>query len=111
MLGLMRRARNATDRWMVWTLSDGADLAQLVESTLRNQGHPVRAAWLADISELENALQRQSPHILLIDSSLDASVLATVIAHRDRWAPDTPILHWARAYAHARVEACGPEPP
>lgn len=105
MLGLMRRARNATDRWMVWTLSDGADLAQLVESTLRNQGHPVRAAWLADISELENALQRQSPHILLIDSSLDASVLATVIAHRDRWAPDTPILHWARAYAHARVEA------
>lgn len=43
MLGLMRRARNTTDRWMVWTLCETADLAQIVESTLRNQG--TRFGW------------------------------------------------------------------
>jgi multidomain signaling protein FimX len=105
MLGLMRRARNTTDRWMVWTLSDVADLAQRVESTLRNQGHPVRVAWMADIEELERSLQRQSPHVLLVDSALEASVLTAVIAHRDRWAPDTPIIHWASEYTHQRAEA------
>lgn len=105
MLGLMRRARNTTDRWMVWTLCETADLAQIVESTLRNQGHPVRVAWMADIEELERSLQRQSPHVLLVDSRLDPSVLAAVIAHRERWAPDTPMIHWASEYSQQMAQA------
>lgn len=104
MLGLMRRASNTSERWMIWALSPSADVPQTVESTLRNQGHPVRVAWMADIEELERSLQRQSPHVLLVDSGLEGDVLATLIAHRDRWAPDTPIVHWAPHYTQHGAE-------
>jgi len=89
-------------------MTPSADTAQLIESTLRNHGHPARLAWMADIDEVEQAMQFQHPHLVVVDIHLEPEVRSRVAKRRDETAPDTPIVYWAPSHslAHAHKAAC-----
>lgn len=77
---------------VVLVLSESQNSARLIESHLRNAGHPLRAAWLTDLEDLEDALRRAAPDLVLCEPRLAGAPLADVTATCNRLAPDVPLL-------------------
>jgi PAS domain S-box-containing protein len=73
-------------------LSASENTAQALESHLRNQGHAVRVGWVADLEELEDALRRQPPQVLLTEHPLPEIEPSAVVALRDGLSPQLPLL-------------------
>lgn len=73
-------------------LSAGEELAKRVESHLRNAGHPVRVIWLTDLEDLEDAIRRRPPDLVLCSEGMPKASLKEVLALGTRLAPDLPIL-------------------
>ena len=73
-------------------VSDSQNVAKRIESHLRNAGHPIRAAWVTDLEELEDAINRGAPDVLLCEASLDEAPFEAVIKLSHKIAPDLPVL-------------------
>lgn len=73
-------------------VSDSQNVAKRIESHLRNAGHPIRAAWVTDLEELEDAINRGAPDVLLCEANLDEAPFEAVIKLSQKIAPDLPVL-------------------
>ncbi|AXQ29083.1 GGDEF domain-containing response regulator [Solimonas sp. K1W22B-7] len=82
----------AADNAVVLVVSESENVAKRIESHLRNAGHPVRCAWVADIEELEDVLRRGAPDILLGAEGLPRAPLKEVVEISARLCPDLPVL-------------------
>jgi multidomain signaling protein FimX len=83
---------NRVSMSVMLVLSASENTAQALESHLRNRGHAVRVGWVADLEELEDALRRQPPQLLLTEHPLPESEPGAVVALRDRLCPALPLL-------------------
>jgi PAS domain S-box-containing protein len=77
---------------VVLVVSDSENLARQIESYLRNAGHPVRCAWVADLEDLDDVLRRGAPDLLLCEARLGKAPLRDVVALAGRVCPDLPVL-------------------
>ncbi|TAM11795.1 MAG: EAL domain-containing protein [Nevskiaceae bacterium] len=73
-------------------LSAVEDAALRIERYLRNQGHPMRTAWICDLEDLEDALRGSLPDILLCERGLKAAPLEKVAGLCRDLLPGLPIL-------------------
>ncbi len=49
-------------------VTSAEEVAKRIESHLRNAGHPLRAAWITDLEDLQDVLQRNPPDLVLCDA-------------------------------------------
>ncbi len=64
-------------------LSRQQDPVEVINSTLRNAGHPVHCAWIRDLSDLGDALSQQSPQLVfLVLSDPDETTAALELRRR-----------------------------
>lgn len=68
------------------------EVAKRIESYLRNAGHPLRAAWIADLEELEDSLRRSAPDLVLASDQLASTPLREVIGLCAKHAPTLPVV-------------------
>lgn len=73
-------------------LSTGEEIAKRIESHLRNAGHPVRAAWVTDLEDMEEAIRRGTPDLVLCQEGLPRASAKDVITLCGRFSPDLPVL-------------------
>lgn len=73
-------------------LSTGEELAKRVESHLRNAGHPVRAAWVTDLEDMEDVIRRSPPDLVLCASDVKNLSPQDALGLCTRLAPDLPVL-------------------
>lgn len=73
-------------------LSPGEEVAKRIESHLRNAGRPVRCAWVTDLEDLEDAIRRGSPDLVLCQPGQARAEIKDVIALCTRLMPDLPVL-------------------
>jgi EAL domain-containing protein (putative c-di-GMP-specific phosphodiesterase class I)/GGDEF domain-containing protein/PAS domain-containing protein len=87
-------------------LSPGEEVAKRIETHLRNSGHPVRCAWVTDLEDLEDALRRGSPDLVLCQDSQPRAETKQVLTLCQRLQPDLPVLTLAtKAFAMAETVA------
>src|SRR3546814_11583595 len=58
-------AANQANGHVVLVVTDSESITKRIESYLRNAGHPVRTAWVNDIEDVEEALRRGAPDLVL----------------------------------------------
>ena len=73
-------------------VSDSQNTAKRIESHLRNAGHPVRAAWVTDLEDVEDAIRRASPDLVLCAEHLEFAPHERVIELCTQIAPDLPVV-------------------
>ncbi|MBI2382970.1 MAG: EAL domain-containing protein [Gammaproteobacteria bacterium] len=71
---------------------ESEEIAKRIESHLRNAGHPVRAAWVTDLEDVEDVLRRSPPDLVLCAEGVPEASPQDVIALCNRIAPDLPIV-------------------
>jgi EAL domain-containing protein (putative c-di-GMP-specific phosphodiesterase class I)/GGDEF domain-containing protein len=72
-------------------LSRQQDPVEIINSTLRNAGHPVHCTWVRDLSSLGDALAQASPELIFVCSS-DSDETAAALEARQRFATQVPTL-------------------
>jgi EAL domain-containing protein (putative c-di-GMP-specific phosphodiesterase class I)/GGDEF domain-containing protein len=72
-------------------LSRQQDPVEVINSTLRNAGHPVHCAWIRDLADLGDALAQQSPRLIFLVLS-DPAETAAALELRRRFATRVPTL-------------------
>lgn len=85
-------AANQAAGHVVLVVTDSESTTKRIESYLRNAGHPVRTAWVNDIEDVEEALRRGAPDLLLCADNLKAAPLRDVIDLCKRLAADLPVV-------------------
>ena len=75
----------------VVVLSRQQDPVEVINSTLRNAGHPVHCTWVRDLSSLGDALAQSAPQLIFLCSSDPEETLAALEA-RQRYATQVPTL-------------------
>jgi EAL domain-containing protein (putative c-di-GMP-specific phosphodiesterase class I)/GGDEF domain-containing protein len=75
----------------VVVLSRQQDPVEIINSTLRNAGHPVHCTWVRDLSSLGDALAQSGPQLIFLCSSDPEETLAALEA-RQRYATQVPTL-------------------
>ena len=75
----------------VVVLSRQQDPVEIINSTLRNAGHPVHCTWVRDLSSLGDALAQASPELIFVCSS-DSDETAAALEARQRFATQVPTL-------------------
>jgi len=90
---------------VVLVVSDSENIAKRIESHLRNAGHPVRCAWVADLEDLEDVLRRGAPDLLLCAEGLPKAPLKEVVDLCGRLCRDLPVLLLAQRYGAEEVLA------
>ncbi|MDR3415396.1 MAG: EAL domain-containing protein [Nevskia sp.] len=73
-------------------VSSAEEVAKRIESHLRNAGHPLRAAWINDLEDLEDVLQRNPPDLVLSDQSAKQAPPDRVIELAGNLRPDMPVV-------------------
>jgi EAL domain-containing protein (putative c-di-GMP-specific phosphodiesterase class I)/GGDEF domain-containing protein/CheY-like chemotaxis protein len=73
-------------------LSPGEEVAKRIESHLRNAGHPVRAAWVTDLEDMEDAIRRSAPDLALCQEAMPKASVKDVLKMCARLSPDLPVL-------------------
>lgn len=73
-------------------VASAEEKAKRVESYLRNNGHPLRTAWVSGLRELEDILQRNPPDLILCEDDNPTATLPAVLELTRRHAPKVPIL-------------------
>ena len=73
-------------------VSESQNTAKRIESHLRNSGHPVRAAWVTDLEDVEDAIKRASPDLVLCSENMEFAPHAEVIELCSRISPDLPVI-------------------
>lgn len=72
-------------------LSRQQDPVEIINSTLRNAGHPVHCTWVRDLPDLGESLARLSPELVLLCVA-DAEETAAALDVRNRYASRVPTL-------------------
>ena len=72
-------AAAAVQNLVVLVVSETENVAKRIESHMRNAGHPVKTAWVTDLEDIEDALVRGAPDLLLCAENLEGAPL--------RWRP------------------------
>ncbi|HSW14513.1 MAG TPA: EAL domain-containing protein [Solimonas sp.] len=90
---------------VVLVVSDSENIAKRIESHLRNAGHPVRCAWVADLEDLEDVLRRGAPDLLLCAEGLPKAPLKDVVEICARLCRDLPVLLLSPRYGAEEVLA------
>ena len=72
-------------------LSRQQDPVEIINSTLRNAGHPVHCAWVRDLSDLGDALSKQAPQLIFLVLS-DADETKAALELRRRHATRVPTV-------------------
>lgn len=91
-VALDRPVPTAASGGVLLVVTQTEETAKRIESHLRNAGHPMRTAWVADLEELEDTLRRGAPDLLLSSAGLPDTPLREVIALCAEHAPDLPVL-------------------
>lgn len=73
-------------------LSSGEEIAKRIETQLRNSGRAVRAVWVTDLEDLEDALRRGSPDLVLCQDGQPRATIKDVLALCHKFQPDLPVL-------------------
>lgn len=73
-------------------LSPSEDIAKRIESYLRNSGHPLRAAWINDVGDLQDVLQRNPPDLVLYDEATGNPSLDKIVGVCGLLRPDLPVI-------------------
>lgn len=68
------------------------EVAKRIESHLRNAGHPLRVAWITDLEDLQDVLQRNPPDLVLCDENVRKAPPEKVIELVNRLCPDLPVV-------------------
>lgn len=68
------------------------EVAKRIESHLRNAGHPLRVAWITDLEDLQDVLQRNPPDLVLSDENARKAPPEKVIELVNRLRPDLPVV-------------------
>lgn len=89
---LSAAAANQPSGHVVLVVTDSESITKRIESYLRNAGHPVRTAWVNDIEDVEEALRRGAPDLVLCADNLRAAPLRDVIDLCKRLAVDLPVV-------------------
>jgi len=72
-------------------LSRQQDPVEIINSTLRNAGHPVHCTWVRDVAGLGDALAQTTPQLIFLCST-DAEETAAALDARHRFATKIPAL-------------------
>lgn len=86
-------------------VANAENIAKRIESHLRNAGHPVRAAWVTDLEDIEDALARGTPDLVLCTSGLPDAPLEGVVNLCRRISGDLPVLSLTHHYTHEEAVA------
>lgn len=76
-------------------LSPGEEVAKRIENHLRNAGHPVRAAWVTDLEDLEEAIRRSGPDLVLVQEGMPNASAKDALRLCSKYNPDLPVLRLA----------------
>ena len=68
------------------------EVAKRIESHLRNAGHPLRVAWITDLEDLQDVLQRNPPDLVLCDENVRNASPAKVVELVNKLRPDLPVV-------------------
>jgi EAL domain-containing protein (putative c-di-GMP-specific phosphodiesterase class I)/GGDEF domain-containing protein/PAS domain-containing protein len=72
-------------------LSRQQDPVEIINSTLRNAGHPVHCTWVRDVPALGDALTKVAPQLVFLCVS-DAEETAAAMEARQRYATKVPVI-------------------
>jgi EAL domain-containing protein (putative c-di-GMP-specific phosphodiesterase class I)/GGDEF domain-containing protein len=72
-------------------LSRQQDSVEIINSTLRNAGHPVHCTWVRDVAGLGDALAQCTPQLIFLCLA-DAEEAAAALEARRRYATQVPVL-------------------
>ena len=72
-------------------LSRQQDPVEIINSTLRNAGHPVHCTWVRDLSDLGDSLTQQSPQLIFVCLADPGEAVAALEA-RKRFASRVPTI-------------------
>jgi EAL domain-containing protein (putative c-di-GMP-specific phosphodiesterase class I)/GGDEF domain-containing protein/PAS domain-containing protein len=72
-------------------LSRQQDPVEIINSALRNAGHPVHCTWVRDLSSLGDALAQSAPHLIFLCLA-DEDETAAALDARRRFASQVPVL-------------------
>lgn len=75
----------------VVVLSRQQDPVEIINSTLRNAGHPAHCAWVRDLAGLSDALDQSSAQLIFL-CTLDAAETAAALDVRQRHATRVPTI-------------------
>jgi EAL domain-containing protein (putative c-di-GMP-specific phosphodiesterase class I)/GGDEF domain-containing protein len=75
----------------VVVLARQQDPVEIINSTLRNAGHPVHCTWVRDLSSLGDALAQSAPQLIFLCTS-DPDETAAALEARQRNATQVPTL-------------------
>lgn len=68
------------------------ETARVIESHLRNAGHPLKACWVAEYEALENALRRGSVDLVLCTMDIPDMPLKTVVSLIEKFDFALPVI-------------------
>ena len=68
------------------------EVAKRIESHLRNAGHPLRVAWITDLEDLQDVLQRNPPDLVLCDENVRNASPGKVVELVNKLRPDLPVV-------------------
>lgn len=91
------------DTHLIIVVSALQNTAKRIESHLRNAGRPARCAWMLDLDDVEDALRRAAPDLLLCEPDLELVPHDEVIGLCERIAPDLPVVLLAEPLDRAQV--------
>ena len=72
-------------------LSRQQDPVEIINSTLRNAGHPVHCTWVRDVPALGDALTQVAPQLVFLCVA-DAEETAAAMEARQRFATTVPVI-------------------
>jgi PAS domain S-box-containing protein len=77
---------------VIVVVASAEEISRRIESYLRNAGHPLRTAWVTDSEDLEDALRRNPPDLVICEEGLSSAPHMTVIEMCTTIIPDLPII-------------------
>ncbi|MBL6751645.1 MAG: EAL domain-containing protein [Nevskia sp.] len=84
---------------IVLVVSGAEEVSKRIESHMRNAGHPLRAAWVNDLEDLEDVLRRNPPDVVLCEVSCGSAPPEKVVPLCAELRPDLPVLLIDEQYA------------
>jgi EAL domain-containing protein (putative c-di-GMP-specific phosphodiesterase class I)/GGDEF domain-containing protein/DNA-binding NarL/FixJ family response regulator len=84
---------------LVLVVAPAEEIAKRIESHLRNAGHPLRAAWISDLEDLEDLLLRSPPDLVLFDEASVAAPQDQVLNLCGELRPELPVILIGRHYS------------
>jgi PAS domain S-box-containing protein len=87
----------ATASGTLLVVDEHEETARLIESHMRNAGHPVKAPWISDFEDLDEMLRRGVPDAVICSLTMPDMPLRAVVNLCRKLVPDLPVLAMAPA--------------